>query len=173
MASRRGPLLFLALLAIFSIGFVYNTYLRCSTLQGTQRQVLPSTGVVLFGDSPTPVSVNHSKWSDSPVKHPNKSDVSDSTVENETQCLLSRAFGKGLTITALASPPGSGNTWVRNLLEVSTGGCKKMIYEKLCDDNYPVIHDISSWRLPYHGWHWVDRLYLLDCHLKPLKYEGF
>lgn len=75
--------------------------------------------------------------------YPKESSVSDSAVEKD--CVLNRVFGKGFTVTALASPPGSGNTWVRNLLEESTGGCKPM-----CDvmTIYPVIRDISSWRLP-------------------------
>lgn len=40
-------------------------------------------------------------------------------------CVSKRVFTKGLPATALASFPGSGNTWVRYLLEQSTGECQR------------------------------------------------
>lgn len=40
---------------------------------------------------------------------------------SKNHCLLEKLFGTELPLTALASVPGSGNTWTRHLLEEITG----------------------------------------------------
>lgn len=46
-----------------------------------------------------------------------------SSNDSRIHCVSRKVFVKGLPVTALASFPGSGNTWARYLIEKSTGKC--------------------------------------------------